>query len=41
MNRSQQENNNVGNPQTEWDIPGGGIGDPTIQGFATEMSVNA
>ena len=39
MNRIQQENNNPGRPQIEWDVPG--IGDPTIQGFATDMSVNA
>ncbi|MCG8349360.1 MAG: DUF4082 domain-containing protein, partial [Chloroflexales bacterium] len=32
------ENCLAGNPQSEWDVSG--IGDPSIQGFATEMSVN-
>src|SRR4051812_47945746 len=32
------ENALVGNPSTEWDITGSG--DPTIQGFATDISVN-
>ncbi|MBH8555796.1 DUF4082 domain-containing protein [Nostocaceae cyanobacterium CENA357] len=32
------ENCRVGNPSTEWDITG--IGDPSIQGFATDISVN-
>ena len=30
------ENEQPGSPSTEWDI--NGAGDPTIQGFATEMS---
>jgi N,N-dimethylformamidase beta subunit-like, C-terminal/Bacterial Ig domain len=37
-NRIVAENCRPGNPATEWDINSGG--DPTIQGFATEMSVN-
>ena len=32
------ENQNTGSPSTEWDVVGSG--DATIQGFATEMSVN-
>ncbi len=32
------ENTQPGNPQSEWDIDG--YGDPSIQGFATDMSVN-
>jgi hypothetical protein len=32
------ENTRAGNPISEWDISG--AGDPSIQGFATEMSVN-
>jgi hypothetical protein len=32
------ENALPGNPPAEWDVPASG--DPTIQGFATEMSVN-
>ncbi len=32
------ENARQGNPETEWDV--NGSGDPTIQGFATEISVN-
>jgi methionine-rich copper-binding protein CopC len=32
------ENQLPGNPQSEWDISG--IGDSTLQGFATQMSVN-
>jgi hypothetical protein len=34
------ENALTGNPSSEWDIPGGGAGDPSIQGFATDISVN-
>ena len=33
------ENQKPGNPQSEWDIAG--AGDPSIQGFATDISVNA
>ncbi len=33
------ENELPGTPASEWDISG--VGDPTIQGFATQMSVNA
>jgi hypothetical protein len=32
------ENCTPGNPSTEWDI--NGSGDPRIQGFATDISVN-
>ncbi len=32
------ENALPGNPQSQWDITG--IGDPSIQGFATDISVN-
>ncbi|HLH34946.1 MAG TPA: DUF4082 domain-containing protein [Alloacidobacterium sp.] len=34
------ENCKTGNPDSEWDIKTGDQGDPTIQGFATDMSVN-
>jgi hypothetical protein len=33
-----EENSRPGNPETEWDV--NGAGDPSIQGFATEISVN-
>ncbi|PYR88036.1 MAG: hypothetical protein DMF84_29675 [Acidobacteria bacterium] len=32
------ENGQAGTPQSEWDVQG--AGDPTIQGFATDISVN-
>ena len=32
------ENQKPGSPSTEWDV--NGAGDPTIQGFATDISVN-
>src|SRR5262249_22303134 len=32
------ENNLPGNPQSEWDVSG--AGDSTLQGFATDISVN-
>src|SRR5207247_6196367 len=32
------ENTLPGNPSSEWDVTG--AGDPTIQGFATDISVN-
>ena len=38
QNAIQTENALPGNPQSEWDVSN--AGDPTIQGFATEMSVN-
>src|SRR5262245_59575590 len=38
-NKIVAENCKPGNPRTEWDI--NSSGDPSIQGFATEMSVNA
>ncbi len=34
------ENALVGNPQSEWDLPGADAGDPTLQGFSTDISVN-
>jgi hypothetical protein len=34
------ENSKTGTASSTWDIPGGGAGDPTIQGFATDISVN-
>ncbi len=34
------ENCLPGNPQTEWDIPTRDVGDVSIQGFATDISVN-
>ena len=34
------ENCLPGNPASEWDIGEGSIGDPTIQGFTTDISVN-
>ncbi len=34
------ENSKPGNPGSEWDIGSGGAGDPTIQGFAADISVN-
>jgi hypothetical protein len=37
-NKIVAENCKPGNPRTEWDINSNG--DPTIQGFATDMSVN-
>jgi hypothetical protein len=38
-NRIVAENCKPGNPATEWDV--NGSGDPRIQGFATDISVNA
>src|SRR6266850_1012214 len=37
-NAIEAENCNPGNPDTEWDITGSG--DPSIQGFATDISYN-
>ncbi len=37
-NPIEAENCLTGNPSSEWDITG--AGDPTIQGFATDISVN-
>lgn len=34
------ENSRPGNPASEWDLPGQNAGDLTIQGFATDISVN-
>src|SRR4051794_25511174 len=38
MNPVQCENQQPGSPQSEWDITG--AGDPSIQGFATDISVD-
>ena len=35
-----QENQLPGTPESVWDLSSPGIGDPKIQGFATNMSVN-
>jgi hypothetical protein len=35
------ENEQPGTPDSVWDLPDGDAGDPTIQGFATDISVNA
>src|SRR5438270_8357 len=37
-NKIVVENAQIGNPASEWDISG--AGDPSIQGFATTISVN-
>lgn len=37
-NRIVEENCRSGAPASEWDV--NGAGDPTIQGFATDISVN-
>ena len=34
------ENTKAGNPSSEWDLPAPNGGDSTIQGFATDISVN-
>jgi len=34
------ENSKTGTPSSTWDLPNGGAGDLTIQGFATDISVN-
>ena len=39
QNQIEAENCNLGTPQTSWDV--NGSGDSTIQGFATDISVNA
>src|SRR5690348_7901802 len=38
-NQIEAENCLPGNPDSQWDVIG--AGDPTIQGFATDISVNA
>jgi hypothetical protein len=38
LNAIEAENCLTGNPQSEWDITG--AGDPALQGFATNISVN-
>lgn len=40
QNAIETENNLTGNPKSEWDLAGGGAGDLSIQGFATDISVN-
>jgi hypothetical protein len=39
-NPIEAENCLPGNPSSQWDISPGSAGDPTIQGFATDISVN-
>jgi len=39
-NAIEAENCLTGTPQSTWDIPTHDAGDPTIQGFATDISVN-
>src|SRR6266568_352266 len=39
-NAIEAENCLAGTPQTTWDLPNQDAGDPSIQGFATEISVN-
>src|SRR5258708_9938440 len=39
-NPIEAENCLPGNPSSQWDISPGSSGDPTIQGFATDISVN-
>ncbi|MDE3009409.1 MAG: DUF4082 domain-containing protein [Pseudomonadota bacterium] len=39
-NAIEAENCLPGNPYTQWDIPTADMGDPTIQGFATDISIN-
>ena len=34
------ENALPGNPKSEWDLPAPNEGDPTVQGFATDISVD-
>ena len=34
------ENSLAGDPSSAWDLPNQDMGDPSIQGFATEISVN-
>ena len=39
-NSIEAENCQTGVPNTQWDLNSNGAGDPTIQGFATDISVN-
>ena len=39
-NAIEAENCLTGTPWTTWDLPNSDAGDPTIQGFATDISVN-
>jgi hypothetical protein len=39
-NAIEAENCQTGVPNTQWDLNSSGAGDPTIQGFATDISVN-
>ena len=39
-NAIEAENCQTGVPNTQWDLNSNGAGDPTIQGFATDISVN-
>src|SRR5664279_1984300 len=40
QNPVEAENCLPGNPDSEWDVSTGNAGDPSIQGFATDISVN-
>jgi len=40
LNAIQTENALPGTPQAVWDIPGANDGDGSIQGYATDISVN-
>src|ERR1700730_16761259 len=39
-NAIEAENCLTGTPDSTWDLPGGGVGDTTIQGYAMDISVN-
>jgi hypothetical protein len=39
-NAIEAENCKVGNPASQWDLPGADAGDVSIQGYATDISVN-
>ena len=39
-NAIEAENCKVGNPASQWDLPGADAGDASIQGYATDISVN-
>src|SRR5260370_1842393 len=39
-NAIEAENCKVGNPASQWDLPGADAGDVSIQGYVTDISVN-
>src|ERR1700687_3418117 len=39
-NAIEAENCKVGNPASQWDLPGADAGDVSIQGYATDIGVN-